>query len=448
MQHEVPSKGFTNHFLLGRLIAHLSVHEAEKRGEVKKMVCGSGLDSNAAAGWCVDCHSYLCQQCLDLHKRQKMSKSHKTLTLAEVKEGALSQVDQKYMCSEHEGEELKLYCKTCQDVLCRDCTIVTHKGHDYLFIKNAKEEIIRNLQQLLVQVEEKDVEFQKCIADVETATAAKKESVSECEEQLNKYFNEYIQKIEHHRASLLDELHHDAMNDEKVLVTEKEDLEFTKARLTSAIAFTKQLLSSGNMADIVHLSKQASEQLESLTKMKKQDNVDERTWHFVQKEPPTECSVALSIRLSFVNPPNEVPHGLNEIDIRAPDRPNVSIITDLGKSCRVTGITPTSRSLWHVTYVIPAPPLTNGVQITAQVLQEKVSMRLTCIQTLAVGTRVVGLSQGGAAHYKRQGHRRVGVVAAVDSGYVSVQWGASLYFGSGTEKVQFGPSYFEVKTEY
>ena len=46
----MPSKGSNNHFLQGRLIEHLSAHEVEEKGRDKKMVCGSGIDSNVAAG--------------------------------------------------------------------------------------------------------------------------------------------------------------------------------------------------------------------------------------------------------------------------------------------------------------------------------------------------------------------------------------------------------------
>ena len=50
MEHAVPSKGFTKHYLLGKLVEHLkNVHEAGKEGEDKKIVCGSGLVSNEAS---------------------------------------------------------------------------------------------------------------------------------------------------------------------------------------------------------------------------------------------------------------------------------------------------------------------------------------------------------------------------------------------------------------
>ena len=79
---------------------------------------------------------------------------------------------------------------------------------------------------------------------------------------------------------------------------------------------------------------------------------------------------------------------MNEIDIRAFTRPDVTVTTDSGKPCKVTEITSTGSSSWHVTYIIPAPPLTDSVHITAQALGKKV-ITVPCTKTLALGTRVV-----------------------------------------------------------
>ena len=109
---------------------------------------------------------------------------------------------------------------------------------------------------------------------------------------MNEYFDEYIMKLQCHRASvLLDKLRGAEMSNEKVLVTEKEGLEFTKARLISAIAFTKQLLSSGNITDMALLRKQASEQLRSLASFRKQHDVSVSFCLFEQKGEPLDCNV-------------------------------------------------------------------------------------------------------------------------------------------------------------
>ena len=58
-----------------------------------------------------------------------------------------------------QGKELKLYCRTCQ-VICRDCAIVTHKQHDYTFIKDVREELTK-MESLSSEVEAKSGAFRE-----------------------------------------------------------------------------------------------------------------------------------------------------------------------------------------------------------------------------------------------------------------------------------------------
>ena len=180
---------------------------------------------------------------------------------------------------------------------------------------------------------------------------------------------------------------------------------------------------------------------------------------FCAKEVPIECSVVhvLPFEPFFDSPLKKVPHSLNEIDILAPVRPDVNITTDSTKPCKVIGIISTGPSLWHITHVIPAPPLTSGVHITVQALGRKVSTRLTCTETLAVGTRVVQCPNWLGTDMWNEGPK-TGVVAAVHSNCVYVQWEGSqrqesypfartpLTLYSRPHYV-FGPSHFQIKTE-
>ncbi len=42
-------------------------------------------------------------------------------------------------CQRHENEDLKLYCETCKELICRDCAIDNHckPAHNYMFAKEA-----------------------------------------------------------------------------------------------------------------------------------------------------------------------------------------------------------------------------------------------------------------------------------------------------------------------
>ena len=44
---------------------------------------------------------------------------------------------QELKCHKHKDEPLKLYCYTCHKLVCRDCTLVDHKEHKYVFVIDA-----------------------------------------------------------------------------------------------------------------------------------------------------------------------------------------------------------------------------------------------------------------------------------------------------------------------
>lgn len=48
-------------------------------------------------------------------------------------------------CVKHVGEVFKLYCKTCDRLICRDCTLIDHRDHKFHFVSEIypaeKEEI-------------------------------------------------------------------------------------------------------------------------------------------------------------------------------------------------------------------------------------------------------------------------------------------------------------------
>ena len=59
------------------------------------------------------------------------------------------------VCKEHEGELLKLFCETCDEAICRDCTIVKHREHKYTFVKDAFVEKKESVLKILLQTKGK-----------------------------------------------------------------------------------------------------------------------------------------------------------------------------------------------------------------------------------------------------------------------------------------------------
>ena len=138
--------GLSTNFTLSSIAAEMTIIAVEdSSSQAMTEVCDNGLDSNPAVVRCYDCQCYLCESCHVQHGKMKATRAHRCVSLKEIKEEDVRKFELKHFCADHEEEELKLYCRTCEEIICRDCTIVTHKQHDYTFIKDVREELVKKL---------------------------------------------------------------------------------------------------------------------------------------------------------------------------------------------------------------------------------------------------------------------------------------------------------------
>ena len=237
--------------------------------------CENEIDDNPAATKCLDCDFYLCEDCTAIHKQHRATKNHRIPTLAELKEGGAKQLEQKRYCSAHEGEELKLYCITCQEVICRDCTIVKHKKHDYTFINDIREELTKEMESLMVSVGGKEAKCQGLQDSIPLAREKEKQKLATEEASINMFFDKHVEDLQlriaalqDHRATLLTSLTEVSAVHRKQLLADEDSLQLSHTLLTSARTFAQQQLSSASSTDLVMMSKQVIQRMETLRKHK------------------------------------------------------------------------------------------------------------------------------------------------------------------------------------
>jgi hypothetical protein len=96
---------------------------------------------------CVTCEKFLCRKCLTGHNKYRANNGHSVLTMEELSkpENRKKIIDKMY-CNEHSGMILKVYCETCDQLICRDCMDFKHfkQGHSCVLVKDA-----RNYKKLL-----------------------------------------------------------------------------------------------------------------------------------------------------------------------------------------------------------------------------------------------------------------------------------------------------------
>lgn len=144
----LPSNFFINN-ILDVVVSHdddydngvLDKHPARRR------LCTSCDEGSEASSRCQDCNEYLCDNCVRAHQRVRLTKDHFIVRLAFDSPKPLpspspiqpvSDRPPSY-CETHEKEILRLYCDTCSKAICRECTMVEHIGHSFIYLQDAVE---------------------------------------------------------------------------------------------------------------------------------------------------------------------------------------------------------------------------------------------------------------------------------------------------------------------
>ena len=235
----------------------------------KKIVCESCDKEDAAQSRCNDCGIFLCQFCVDFHKRSRSMKNHELLTIEEMKSNpGPHRIAEKVRCSKHKDEIIKLFCRTCQTTICTDCIVIDHQGHKYGFLEDVAEEVRQKIRQNLNDVEQRKGRVVQGIANLEkfkeNVEVKQKSTISE----INRHFDEFINSVKLKKMEMVKKVTSLANSKHKQLDAQREVLQVTLASCESSIGFTKRAVESGNDVQILSMEKYILQSLDQLKAVK------------------------------------------------------------------------------------------------------------------------------------------------------------------------------------
>ncbi|KTG02256.1 hypothetical protein cypCar_00004479 [Cyprinus carpio] len=131
--------------------------------------CG-GCEESEVSGWCVQCEEALCLDCMSAHRRVKVTRDHE-VTPKTPPTGWI----QRRRCPSHTQESLRFFCLVCEELTCKDCQLISHRGHRLQDIKSIKvaakkmlTQVVHTIYQTLV------VKATQMLKEMEIETQVKK----------------------------------------------------------------------------------------------------------------------------------------------------------------------------------------------------------------------------------------------------------------------------------
>jgi hypothetical protein len=198
-------------------------------------------------------------------------KHHELVTMEQLKSNPGPQnIAEKIRCPKHKEEVIKLFCKTCQTTICRDCTIVDHQGHKYGFVEEVAVEEKRHLQSNLNEVKQRKGRVAHGIVNLkkfnEGLEAKKKSTISE----ISKHFDQLVKAMESRKREMMEKATSITNSKQRQIHAQLEVLEVALASCESSIEFTEQAFKNGNDVQILSMEKYILQSLEKLKTVKDQ----------------------------------------------------------------------------------------------------------------------------------------------------------------------------------
>ena len=278
-----------------------------KAAEPTETQCGN-CEDDKATGYCSDCGDFLCDDCQAAHRKTKLTKNHQLLTLIELETQAASLVLPKKdapQCSKHTNKKLKIYCETCKELICNDCTIRLHRDHNYdlladVFFKH-KEELVSSLK----PVKQKLHTVQQALKAFDTRAKEINDQRATLEAHIHKEIDQLHQLLDQRRAQLVGELDMLTQQKLKSLAAQRDQVEITQVKLTSCLEYAEGGLQTGTESEVLAMKAPVLKRIEQISAEFDPDTIqpeteaDLRVANDTKQQLQQDCCTFLTIKDSF-----------------------------------------------------------------------------------------------------------------------------------------------------
>ena len=203
-----------------------------------------------------------------MHQTWEEYTNHQIVTIQDVQADAANLIPPKkkmLFCPKHEDNVLKIYCETCNELLCTDCTIRLHQGHHYDVISDTfpkhKQEILNQLEPVqhhLPTVNQALHTFDSRSKEVQDHKAA-------VQEEIHRKIDQLHQALEQRRTELIGKLDQLTQHKLKTLAAQRDQVKLLYTQLTSCLEYMEGSLKTGTQGEILEMKAPLLKQINQIT---------------------------------------------------------------------------------------------------------------------------------------------------------------------------------------
>ena len=244
--------------------------------EPQKTQCEKCKKSTATS-FCRDCGKFVCDRCTEIHQLWEELTNHQIVPISDLQSEAASLIPptkgKAMPCKKHPENVLKIYCETCNELICNDCTIRLHQGHQYDLVSDTfpkhKQELVNQLEPVkhhLVTVNQALSNFDARSKEIHDQRAA-------IQADIHKEIDQLQQALEQRRTELIGQLDQLTQHKLKTLAAQGDQVEVLHTQLTSCLEYVEGSLKTGTQGEILGMKVPVLKQIEQITTGFNQDTL-------------------------------------------------------------------------------------------------------------------------------------------------------------------------------
>ena len=257
----------------------------EKVKEPQKVMCGKCKKAKqAATSYCRDCGEFICAMCTTIHSNWDDFAGHEVVALEQL-ESKMKELDAlkkvTFYCSLHKGKELEIYCETCEELICHNCTVTKHcrPEHKYSLVDDTFEQHKAEIVTFLEPIEKQVGIVNKALEELGQQSAEVDDQRGRTKTEIARLFRQIYDVLEARKADLDSQVDQLANQKLKNLAAQKDEVETVQTQLTSCLSFVRESLRTGSQGEVMKMKKTVMKQIKEMTDNFKPDML-----------PPYECA--------------------------------------------------------------------------------------------------------------------------------------------------------------
>ena len=184
-----------------------------------------------------------------------------------AKEGAL-------YCADHQERELELYCESCEQLICLQCTITEHHGHNYNLVKDVFQKHKLEIVASLAPAKEQLASISKASERVNSRKRQVLDQQATLEANIHQDSRQLIDAISARMQELVSKLQRITEEKLRCLDSQMEQLEVMKTQLSSYLDMVEETLATGVQGKVVSMKTAITRQVNELTTSLQTDTLE------------------------------------------------------------------------------------------------------------------------------------------------------------------------------